>query len=151
METMDDALDTLSTARRLEQEYGMDARAAEGVAVAIHEHMTENLATKQDLHLLGSQLRGEMQSLRGDMEGLRADMTTESQTLRADMEGLRADMTTESQTLRADMTTESQTLRAAMEGLRADVATEFKTLYRHLWVMQVGFAALIVTLMKLLP
>ena len=104
METMDDALDTLSTARRLEQEYGMDARAAEGVAVAIHEHVTENLATKQDLHLLGSQLRGEMQSLRGDMEGL-----------------------------------------------RADVATEFKTLYRHLWVMQVGFAALIVTLMKLLP
>ena len=144
MESMDNALDTLSTARRLEHEYGMDARAAEGVAVAIHDHMTENLATKQDLYLLGSQLRGEMQSLR-------ADMTTELQSLRTDMETLRADMATESQSLRADMTTESQTRRADMASLRTDMATEFKTLYRHLWVMFGGFAALIVTLTKLLP
>ena len=155
METMDNALDTLSTARRLEHEYGMDARAAEGVAVAIHDHMTENLATKQDLHLLGSQLRGEMQSLRADMttelQSLRADMTTELQSLRADMttesQSLRSDM----ETLRAAMTTESQTRRADMASLRADMATEFKTLYRHLWVMFGGFAALIVTLTKLLP
>ena len=60
METVDNALDTLSTARRLEREFGMEARAAEGVAVAIHEHMTENLATKPDLERLGSSLRADV-------------------------------------------------------------------------------------------
>ena len=74
METVDKALDTLSTARRLEREFGMDARAAEGVAVAIHAHMTENLATKSDLERLAGELRGEMQ-------GLRADTAAEFKTL----------------------------------------------------------------------
>ena len=77
---MDNALDTLSTARRLEHEYGMDPRAAEGVAVVIHEYMTAELATKPDLHVQGSELRADMQSLRAamqvELQSFRAEMAT---------------------------------------------------------------------------
>ena len=49
MDITEAAPDTLTTARRLEHEFGMQRRASEGVAIAIHEYTTGNLATKADL------------------------------------------------------------------------------------------------------
>ena len=55
--------DTLTTARRLQHEFGMDRRASEGVAIAIYEHTTLNLATKADLHQTEERLRHEIDEL----------------------------------------------------------------------------------------
>jgi hypothetical protein len=49
MTRMTNAADTLATARRLETDFGMDRRAAEGVATAINERFNENVATKADI------------------------------------------------------------------------------------------------------
>ncbi|MXY55120.1 MAG: hypothetical protein F4Y41_01775 [Gammaproteobacteria bacterium] len=143
--------DTLSTARRLEHDFGMDRQASEGVAIAIYEHTTANLATKADLRQVEETLRGEIKelgaTLRGEMNGWGA-------TLRGEMNELGA-------TLRGDMQELGTSLRGQIEGsrgytdaklaeLRAEMHGEFKNLYRHLWLLLLGFAGLIVTLNKLL-
>ena len=58
--------DTLSTARRLQNEFGMDQHAAEGVATAIHEHLIQNVATKDDLALLRTDLEKRMGKVRSE-------------------------------------------------------------------------------------
>ena len=215
MEMAATAIDTLSTAHRLERDFGMERNAAEGVAIAIHEHMTGNLVTKVDLGRAVDELRGEMKesegrlrgevgdmegrlrgeieaqgaTLRGgmrDMEGrLRGEIEAQGATLRGgmrDMEGrLRGEIEAQGATLRGGMRdmegrlrgeieAQGATLRGGMRdmedrmtvglrshtdtsvaALRADMHEQFKALYWHLWLMLGGFAALIVTLTKLLP
>ncbi|MYA18312.1 MAG: hypothetical protein F4089_08325 [Gammaproteobacteria bacterium] len=132
--------DTLSTARRLEQEFGMDRQASEGVAIAIYEHTTANLATKTDVRHVEEKLRGEMRelgaSLRGEMNELGATLGGEIRELgtsfRGEIEGSRS------------------YTDAKFAQLRAEMHGEFKNLYRHLWLLLLGFAGLIVTLNKLL-
>ena len=127
---MTESPDTLTTARRLEHDFGMDQRASEGIAIAIHEHTTANLATKADLHLVEERLRGELNALRGEMNELGTGLRGEMNELEASLRGH----------------TDS-----SVAGLRSEMHGEFKTLYRHLWLMFVGFAGVIVTLTKLLP
>ena len=58
--------DTLSAARRLQNEFGMDQRVSEGVAIAIHEHLIQNVATKDDLALLQAELEKRIEKVRGE-------------------------------------------------------------------------------------
>ena len=140
MNMTDVSPDTLSTARRLEQEFGMDRQASEGVAIAIYEHTTANLATKTDVRHVEEKLRGEMRelgaSLRGEMNELGATLGGEIRELgtsfRGEIEGSRS------------------YTDAKFAQLRAEMHGEFKNLYRHLWLLLLGFAGLIVTLNKLL-
>ena len=46
------AFDTLTIAKELEQNYGFEAKQAEGAAVMIHRHLVGNVATKDDLRRL---------------------------------------------------------------------------------------------------
>ena len=71
---MTTAPDTLSTARRLQTEFGMEQLASEGVAIAIHDHVTQNLATKEDVELL-----------KGDIEVVKADLERQIAEVRIDM------------------------------------------------------------------
>ena len=138
---MTESPDTLTTARRLEHDFGLDQRASEGIAIAIHEHTTANLATKADLHLVQESLHLVEERLRGELNELGA-------ALRGEMNELGA-------TLRGEMNELDASLRghtdSSIAGLRSEMHGEFKTLYRHLWLMFVGFAGVIVTLAKLLP
>ncbi|MDE0660122.1 MAG: hypothetical protein OXI79_10785 [Gammaproteobacteria bacterium] len=160
--------DTLSTARRLEHDFGMDRQASEGVAIAIYEHTTANLATKADLRQVEETLRGELAAkadLRQLEEKLRGEIKEVGATLRGEMNGwgatLRGEMNELGTTLRGDMQELGTSLRGQIEGsrgytdaklaeLRAEMHGEFKNLYRHLWLLLLGFAGLIVTLNKLL-
>ncbi|MYF31440.1 MAG: hypothetical protein F4169_21815 [Gammaproteobacteria bacterium] len=160
--------DTLSTARRLEHDFGMDRQASEGVAIAIYEHTTANLATKADLRQLEDTLRDELAAkadLRQVEEKLRGEIKELGATLRGEMNGwgatLRGEMNELGATLRGDMQELGTSLRGQIEGsrgytdaklaeLRAEMHGEFKNLYRHLWLLLLGFAGLIVTLNKLL-
>ena len=185
MDMADVSPDTLSTARRLEQEFGMDRQASEGVAIAIYEHTTANLATKADVRQVEEKLRGELASkadlrqveekLRGELaskadlrqveEKLRGEMRELGATLRGEMNELgatiRGEMNELSATLRGEIRELGTSLRGEIEGsrsytdakfaqLRAEMHGEFKNLYRHLWLLLLGFAGLIVTLNKLL-
>ena len=138
--------DTLSTARRLEQNFGMDRQASEGVAIAIYEHTIGSLATKADLRQVVEKLRGELK-LRGEMKEfgatLRGEMQEFGATLRGEMQELGASLHGEIEASRSHTDAKFAQLRAEMHG-------EFKNLYRHLWLLLLGFAGLIVTLNKLL-
>jgi len=191
MNMTDVSPDTLSTARRLEQEFGMDRQASEGVAIAIYEHTTANLATKADLRQVEEKLRGELatkadlrqveEKLRGELaskadlrqveEKLRSELASKAdlrqveEKLRGEMRELgatlRGEMNELGATLRGEMQELGTSLRGEIEGsrsytdtklaeLRAEMHGEFKNLYRHLWLLLLGFAGLIVTLNKLL-
>ena len=159
--------DTLTTARRLEHEFGMERRASEGVAIAIHEHTTANLASKADLRRVEGKVRGEIKelgaTLRGEMNELgatlRGEMNESGATLRGEMNELGTTLRGEMNELGTSLRGEIKTLDASLRGhtdssiadLRADMQSEFKSLYRHLWLMLAGFAGLIVALNKLLP
>ncbi len=171
MEMAATAIDTLSTAHRLERDFGMERNAAEGVAIAIHEHMTENIATKVDLERAVDELRGEIKDSEGRLRGeigaqgvtLRGEIGAQGVTLRGEIEdqgkALRGEMRDVEGRLRGEMKGMEDRMTVglrshtdtAVAALRVDMHEEFKTLYRHLWLMLGGFAALIVTLTKLLP
>ena len=144
MEVADTMIDTLSTARRLEHEFGMDPRAAEGVATAIYENTADHLVTKANLQLAVTELR---QEIKATADGLKENRTA--------TDALRQEIKDTANGLRAEMRQMETALRAytdgAFAGLRAEMHAEFKSLYRHLWLMLAGFAGLIVTLTKLLP
>lgn len=141
---MTESPDTLTTARRLEHDFGMDQRASEGIAIAIHEHTTANLATKADLHLVQADVHLVQKSLnlveerlRGELNVLRGEMNELGTALRGEMKELEASLRGHTD--------------SSVAGLRSEMQGEFKTLYRNLWLMFVGFAGVIVTLTKLLP
>ncbi|MDE0660117.1 MAG: hypothetical protein OXI79_10760 [Gammaproteobacteria bacterium] len=145
---MTESPDTLTTARRLEHDFGMDQRASEGIAIAIHEHTTANLATKADLRLVQADVHLVQESLNLVEERLRGELNELGAALRGEMKELSA-------ALRGDMKELEASLRghtdSSVAGLRSEMHGEFKTLYRNLWLMFVGFAGVIVTLTKLLP
>lgn len=94
--------DTLKLADRLEAA-GMPPEQAKGTAAALAEATAETVATRQDLQLAVSDLRGEIATLRGEIhevEGrLRAEIATLRGETRAGDEGLR----TEIEKVRADV------------------------------------------------
>lgn len=156
---MTESPDTLTTARRLEHDFGMDQRASEGIAIAIHEHTTANLATKADLRLVQADVHVVQESLNLVEERLRGEMNELSAAMRGEMNelgaALRGEMKELSAALRGEMNELEASLRghtdSSVAGLRSEMHGEFKTLYRNLWLMFVGFAGVIVTLTKLLP
>jgi len=140
MNMTDVSPDTLSTARRLEEEFGMDRQASEGVAIAIYEHTTANLARKADLRQVEEKLRGEMRELGATLRG---EMSELGATLRGEMQELGT-------SLRGEIEESRSYTDAKFADFRAEMHGEFKNLYRHLWLLLLGFAGLIVTLNKLL-
>ena len=42
-------MDTISVAKRLQEDFGMPEKQAEGVAVVMHENFVGNVATKDDI------------------------------------------------------------------------------------------------------
>ena len=78
------AFDTLKAATRLQNEAGFNEKQAHVLVATLAEGIGENLATKEDVAALRSEmatkedvaaLRGEMAVLRGEMRGLEQRMT----------------------------------------------------------------------------
>ena len=92
MTRMTNSADTLATARRLETDFGMDKRAAEGVATAINERFTENVATKADVEKLATETKADIQQLatetKADIQRLENQIATVATETKADIRGL---------------------------------------------------------------
>ena len=111
---------------------------------------------------LGASLRGEMNelgaSLRGEMNELgasvRGEMNELGATLGGEINELGATLGGEIRELGTSFCGEIEGSRSYTDAkfaqLRAEMHGEFKNLYRHLWLLLLGFAGLIVTLNKLL-
>ena len=99
--------DTLKLARRL-QTAGMPADQASGLAEALSETMTTELATKSDLKELRSWAMAELAALRGEMQAEFAKLREEMRTGQA---ALREEMRTGQAALREEMRTGQAQLR----------------------------------------
>jgi hypothetical protein len=95
--TVDDQT-RLQLHRRLEEVLGADE--ANTLMAHLPPATWQDLATKQDLAVLGSDLRAEMATLSSD---LRAEMATLSSNLRAEMTELRSDLHAEIAAVRVEM------------------------------------------------
>src|SRR6266702_3206109 len=81
--------DTLKLARALRDKAGFSQEHAEAAADALAEVIAEQVATKQDVKDLGTELRAEIAELRNEMRteiaALRTEMRTEFTAIRAEM------------------------------------------------------------------
>lgn len=129
--------DTLSTARRLQNEFGMDQRASEGVAIAIHEHLIQNVATKDDLALMQAELEKQIVATRDDMALTRAELEKQIEAVRSELKQDIADVRQEVAGVRVELHQEIVGVRREIaetnrriDGLHTEIANEFKVLYR---------------------
>ena len=85
------AFDTLKYAESL-QAAGVpeiQAKAHARAASDAYDVQLQRLATKEDLRMLGVELRGEMAGLRSELTGLRTEMHGEFRGVRSEMDQLR--------------------------------------------------------------
>jgi Skp family chaperone for outer membrane proteins len=125
--------DTLKLARRL-QTAGMPADQASGLAEALSETMTTELATKSDLKELRSWATAEIAALRGEMQAEFAKLREEMRTGQA---ALREEMRTGQAALREEM-------RTGQAQLRLEIAQSKNETVR--WMIGLFIAQMTVTL-----
>ena len=61
-------MDTISVAKRLQEDFGMPEKQAEGVAVVMHENFVGNVATKYDVKTLNDKIESSVKALDGKIE-----------------------------------------------------------------------------------
>ena len=160
--------DTLSTARRLQNEFGMEQRAAEGVAISIHEHLIQNVATKDDLALLQAELEKRIIATKDDLTLTQAELEKQIIATKNDLALTQAEIEKQIEAVRSELKQDVAAVRQEVAGVRVELhresaetnrridalhtefTNEFKVLYRHLWGMGVGIIAVMVALLKLL-
>ena len=111
-------------------EAGASETKAKAAAGAIP--LAEQLAAKDDLA-----------TVRTEIAEVRADLKGDIATVRADLKGDIA-------TVRADLKDDIATVRTEIAEVRADLSGLEARLYRQLWIMAAGIVGLTVTLVKLL-
>lgn len=79
------AFDTLGVARRLQEEFGMPDKQAEGVAVVLHDNFVGNVATKDDLARTEQKLGAEITRVE---DKLTAKIDHVEETLTGKIDGL---------------------------------------------------------------
>ncbi|WP_419739506.1 hypothetical protein [Ruegeria sp.] len=82
------AFDTLSAAQRLEKEFGFPPKQAEGTAILLHEHLVGNVATKDDISSIRSEISALDKKIDANIKALRDEMATkpELQTVKSDLQ-----------------------------------------------------------------
>ena len=63
-------MDTISVAKRLQEDFGMPEKQAEGVAVVMHENFVGNVATKDDVKTLNDKIESSVRALNDKMATL---------------------------------------------------------------------------------
>ena len=136
--------DTLKLARGLEAA-GMTPTAATGMAGALAEAMTEaDVATKADLTLLRTELKGEFVRVDGEFGKVRMEIAATRAELKADIAGLRTELKADIADLRAETKAGTASLAASIDLLRRDMTIKLGS-------MIFLAAGLIVAAMRLLP
>ena len=97
--------DTLKLARALRDKAGFSQEHAEAAADALAEVIAEQVATKQDIKDLGTELRAEIADLRNEMRAEFADVRSE---MRTEFAAVRTEMRTEFAALRAEIAAAEQ-------------------------------------------
>ncbi|WP_419738649.1 hypothetical protein [Ruegeria sp.] len=116
------AFDTMSVARRLQKEFGMPEKQAEGVAVVLHENFVGNVATKEDLAQAKQVLGADIQRVEDTLTA-KIDHVEETLTAKIDHveETLTAKIDHVEETLTAKIDHVEETLTAKIEALEERV------------------------------
>jgi hypothetical protein len=111
------AIDTLKVARRL-REAGFTEPQAEAVVEAVREGADgAGLVTKQDLALLGADLRAEIATVRGEVVAVQGEIVVVRGGIAALRAGLKADMRELEQRLIARIETTNAAMLSRIVGL----------------------------------
>ena len=140
------AFDTLKAATRLQNEAGFNEKQARVLVATLAEGIGENLATKEDVAILRSEvtaLRSEM-ATKEDLAVLRSEMATKEDLaiLRSEVTALRSEVTA--------LRSEVATLRSEMPVLRGEMRELEQRMTIRLGAMIAAAVGIIVALDKLL-
>ena len=114
------AYDTLSIARNLQEDFSFNEKQAEGIARTIHQHLVRNVATKDDLANLGTELRAEMSELRAEVRGEMSKVRGEISEVRGEISEVRGEI--------SEVRGEISELRGEISDLRGEVRSEISDL-----------------------
>ena len=117
MTRMTNASDTLATARRLETDFGMDRRAAEGVATAINERFTGNVATKADIRELATETKADVQRVENQITSLATETKADVQRLESQITSLATETKADVQRVENQIATLATETKADIRGL----------------------------------
>ena len=107
------AFDTIAEVRRL-RDVGFAQDQAEAITRSIHAGVTGGVATRTDLAMAETGLRGDMERLGGEVRAVEAG-------LRTDMERLGGDLRTEIAGVRTELKEDIAGLRTEIAGVRTEV------------------------------
>ena len=126
-------LNTLSFARKLSKS-GVEREHAEAIANAVSDALEQQngtLATKDFVHDMVSELRGEVSELRSEVSELRGEVSELRGDMNAKINELRGDMNTKISELRGDMNTKISDVRGEISASEARIVR---------WIVGTGIA-----------
>ena len=159
------ALDTHAYYKKLVAT-GLRDDQAEAIASGLVNGLTDNLATKDELHseiaLLRSdmgameeRLRGEMAAMEERLDGkitlVRADMGAMEERLEGKIDSVEERLNGKISLVRSDMTSMEERLEGKIAIVRTDMADMQVKLMRYMTTLVLGSGGLIIAAMKLLP
>ncbi len=148
---MPEIIDTLRIYERL-RESELTDRASKEIAEVIKEMLEGNLATKRELKEVEAALKVDIEKLRSelksDIEKLRSDTEKIRSELKSDIEKLRSELKSDIEKLRSELKSDIEKLRSE---LKIDIERTKSDTVKWVAGLLIGQAALIITLLKLIP
>ena len=93
------SFDTHKAVTRLRRKAGFDEHQAMGVVETVSDVLVANLVTREDMDMLGTEMKADLAALRGEMK---ADMAALHGEMKASMATLRGEMHAAARGRRAD-------------------------------------------------
>ena len=107
------AFDTLTVSKEL-QDAGIEAKHAEAIAWAVKQGQGD-LATKQDLNLLKTELKS-------DIEQLRTELKSDNKHLKSDIDHLRTELKSDIEQLKTEMEANFDKLKSDINWIKWSMA-----------------------------
>jgi ABC-type phosphate transport system auxiliary subunit len=119
--------DTLKLARALRDKAGFSQEHAEATADALADAVSEQVATKQDIRDVGT----EVEALRSEMQAEFAAVRSEMQ---AEFAAVRSEMQAEFAAVRSEMQAEFAAVRSEIAALRGDMVAGFRDVEQRMTI-----------------
>jgi predicted amino acid-binding ACT domain protein len=128
------AFDTLKFAQTLRDKAKFTQEQSEGLALAISDTTSNQLATKENLNQVERDIRSDIRqldlSVKADISAIKSELKTEITTLRSalntEIATLRSELNTEITALKSELNTEITTLRSELKTETTSLRSEIK-------------------------
>jgi ABC-type phosphate transport system auxiliary subunit len=130
--------DTLKLARALRDKAGFSQEHAEATADALADAVSEQVATKQDIRDVGTEVEALRSEIQAEFAAVRSEMQAEFAAVRSEMQAefaaVRSEMQAEFAAVRSEMQAEFAAVRSEIAALRGDMVAGFRDVEQRMTI-----------------